>query len=617
MLHSIIQRFSTLPDVVGMHGGLPPPDAFPFTSFSFGVCDGTTLTIDSQPEVACAQQYNLHAKGYPPLQAWAQQLVEELHRPPCPTDTIITPGATCSLDALLRLLLNPGDPLLVEEYTYSHALEALFIPKGYDLCSVPLDHQGLCPKALNRLMEQRQAAGLPLPRVLYTIPVGHNPTGSSTTPERRQEIYQVAQAWGLVILEDDAYFWLQFPDGPEDVPGLKLPGGYLSIDVDGRVVRIDTLAKLLGAGLRLGWVTAAPRVIAKLALIVNGSTIGAATLSQVIVHQLLTQWGRPGFEAFVTKLQKKYAQQAALAAAAAQQHLGDSVELRPCTAGMFLWCKLAMVADADEVLEAGVREQVVVVPGKFFWVDAAVAAAPAAANGNGAPANGAYANGHAAPAVANRGHAATANGHGAAAANGSAAAAAAPAGGAKPCPYFRVSFVSVTPQKLQEGFQRLGAAIRSCCPPSTPPAAAPAGAVGGLDCLPSVPEGGAELGGEASKEGPPSLAALAAAAAGAGGGGEGGERGAGFAVAGRVSSKSLRPWPVAEEGRIRVPSYFLKATSQAPKLDDVPVAEPLEPGIDDQGLSAAAAMAEKAAVAAGEHALPAMGGGGGGSGQQP
>lgn len=224
MLHSIIQRFSTLPDVVGMHGGLPPPDAFPFTSFSFGVCDGTTLTIDSQPEVACAQQYNLHAKGYPPLQAWAQQLVEELHRPPCPTDTIITPGATCSLDALLRLLLNPGDPLLVEEYTYSHALEALFIPKGYDLCSVPLDHQGLCPKALNRLMEQRQAAGLPLPRVLYTIPVGHNPTGSSTTPERRQEIYQVAQAWGLVILEDDAYFWLQFPDGPEDVPGLKLPG---------------------------------------------------------------------------------------------------------------------------------------------------------------------------------------------------------------------------------------------------------------------------------------------------------------------------------------------------------------------------------------------------------
>ena len=163
-------------------------------------------------------------QGYPPLQSWFTQLTQELHHPPSNTDTVITPGATAALDGVLRLLLNPGDPILLEEYTYSHALESLFIPAGYELLSVPLDHEGLCPKALDALLQERHAAGLPLPRVLYTIPTGQNPTGVSVSPERRVEVYKVAQAWGLVIVEDDAYYWLQYPDGAEKVPGLKLPG---------------------------------------------------------------------------------------------------------------------------------------------------------------------------------------------------------------------------------------------------------------------------------------------------------------------------------------------------------------------------------------------------------
>lgn len=59
-------------------------------------------------------------------------------------------------------------------------------------------------------------------RVLYTIPVGQNPTGATMSQQRMAEVYAAARKWDLVIIEDDAYYWLQFPDGPDQVPGLNV-----------------------------------------------------------------------------------------------------------------------------------------------------------------------------------------------------------------------------------------------------------------------------------------------------------------------------------------------------------------------------------------------------------
>jgi hypothetical protein len=121
-------------------------------------------------------------QGYPPLQAWAGELTHRLQRPAAPVDLLITPGATAALDAVTRLLLDPGDPLVVEEFTYSHALEALFVPARYELLTVPLDDQGLVPEALDTMLEERAAAGLKMPRVLYTIPTGRRWGGWAPPP---------------------------------------------------------------------------------------------------------------------------------------------------------------------------------------------------------------------------------------------------------------------------------------------------------------------------------------------------------------------------------------------------------------------------------------------------
>lgn len=85
---------------------------------------------------------------------------------------------------------------------------------------VAMDDQGMIPSTLEDILQTRAAAGLPAPRVIYVIPSGQNPTGAMMGPERRAEVYEVCRRHNLVIVEDDAYSWLQYPDGEEDVPGI-------------------------------------------------------------------------------------------------------------------------------------------------------------------------------------------------------------------------------------------------------------------------------------------------------------------------------------------------------------------------------------------------------------
>lgn len=108
---------------------------------------------------------------------------------------------------------------------------------------------------------------------------------------------QICREYDILIVEDDAYYWLQYAttnstgsgsdtsssstDAAAPVPGLQLPPSFLSMDVDGRVVRLDTMAKLLGPGYRLGWLTAAPAAVERLALAVSGSSVGPNSFSQV------------------------------------------------------------------------------------------------------------------------------------------------------------------------------------------------------------------------------------------------------------------------------------------------------------------------------------------------
>ena len=130
-------------------------------------------------------------------------------------------------------------------------------------------------------------------KVLYVNPAGANPTGVSIPLERRQEIYQIAKDFDLIIFEDDPYYFLQFdevipPQKKHNYFMLKRKNSlqertpsFLSIDTDGRVVRFDSLSKVLSSGIRLGYVTGPRALIEPISYHMQVSVLHASSLSQV------------------------------------------------------------------------------------------------------------------------------------------------------------------------------------------------------------------------------------------------------------------------------------------------------------------------------------------------
>lgn len=198
--------------------------------------------------------------------------------------------------------------------------------------------------------------------------------------------------------------------------------GFLSIDTQGLVLRVDTFAKLLGPGFRLGWVSGPPALVNKLALHAAAVSVGACSTTQVVLHELLQAWGDAGFEAFVAQLQRQYRRQAQAAHAAATAHLADLAEWRPVDAGMFMWMRLRDGSDASFLLQAGHAHGVMVVPGFLTSAEHLQLLAQQHYRKQQQEQE------QQEPEL-------------------------------PPCPFFRVSFASVPPEQLDEAFSRLRRAI--------------------------------------------------------------------------------------------------------------------------------------------------------------
>lgn len=117
-----------------------------------------------------------------------------------------------------------------------------------------------------------------MPKVIYINPTGSNPTGTTIPVERRKEIYKICCKYNILILEDDAYCFMNFSDEP--VPS------FVSMDTEGRVLRFDSLSKVLSSGMRVGWVTGPKPLIQNIELHIQSSYLHSSTLSQVNIFSV-------------------------------------------------------------------------------------------------------------------------------------------------------------------------------------------------------------------------------------------------------------------------------------------------------------------------------------------
>ncbi|KAJ4145814.1 hypothetical protein LMH87_004647 [Akanthomyces muscarius] len=361
-------RFFAIPNIGNLGGGLPNDELFPFDTLeaqtanpdryqctpnhpvsarqgSQPVTRGkvpqsdvntaswrikvpkTTPQVDplKRIDLSTALQYGT-AGGYPPLLSLIRQFTTELLHPTVPyrggPEVILTCGSTDGFSKTVQLISNTWNPshdpvssrpgMLCERYVYNNAL-ACVEPRGIQVVPVDIDSDGMMGKGPGGLQDilqnwdPRQGAR---PHFIYTVTMGHNPTGTVISVERRREIYAICQRFDVIIVEDDPYWYLQFasaaereaesrghvvkpavPYAPPKLTGYdfldSLVPSYLSIDVDGRVIRLDTFSKTVAPGCRLGWITAQPAFIERLERITETTTQQPSGFVQAMVVEML------------------------------------------------------------------------------------------------------------------------------------------------------------------------------------------------------------------------------------------------------------------------------------------------------------------------------------------
>lgn len=299
-------------------GGYPDPAVFPKqalqTAFS-----ATTVSPN-------ALQY-ADAAGYAPLRA---QLAEGLTQDGIPTqaaDLLLTQGAQQGIDLTARLLIDPGDGLVVEGPTYLGALAAFdaYEPTYYE---VPVEADGMDLHALQKVLMTHQV------KLIYTIPDFQNPTGAVMSVAKRKALVALAAQYDVMILEDGPYRQLRYRG--ESLPPLK------HFDTTGHVIFIGSMSKILAPSLRLGYLTAPQPILKALTALRGGSDVESSNLIMKSVSQYLAD---NDFSAHLTALRQYYSKKATAMMAALDEALPAGFSYHHVDGGFFLW--LTGPADFD------------------------------------------------------------------------------------------------------------------------------------------------------------------------------------------------------------------------------------------------------------------------------
>lgn len=265
-----------------------------------------------------------------------------------PGTLFATSGVSQALDLLCNRFTRPGDSVFVEEPSYFLALR-IFRDHGLRVRSIPTDEHGLRIDALEEALERET------PRFVYTIPSFQNPTGVTLTADRRERLVALAAERGLLVLADEVYHLLDHGTPP--------PPAMASHASSGAVISLGSFSKILGPGIRLGWVQAAPSLLGSLAdsgLLVSGG--GLNPIGAAIVAELL----RNGSQAdHLTHLKSTYAERAAALHGALRSELPAGVRFRQPTGGYFAWLELPGQS-AERLLTAAERHHVKFQPGGRF-----------------------------------------------------------------------------------------------------------------------------------------------------------------------------------------------------------------------------------------------------------
>ncbi len=342
-------------DIISFAGGLPAPDCFPIQK----IMAATQRALEQHGSEAL--QYGV-TEGYLPLR---EMLVRHMRRygVACGVNNIlITTGSQQALDLIGKVLINPGDRVIVEEPTYLGALQA-WNSYGAAYVPIPVDGEGMRTDVLEDALHQTH------PKFIYALPNFQNPSGVTLSNRRRVELVRLADKYRVPIIEDDPYGQLRYEGDHEsslfamEALNTRLESGHKS-SVSGDVVYLSTFSKTLCPGLRVGWMVGPEQVIGRMAQAKQGVDLHTSTFAQAMAYET----ARNGFlDRHIQMLRHVYVERRDKMLSSMAEHFPQGVTWTHPTGGLFLWVTLPKGMNSTELLKKAIENKVAFVPGGEFY----------------------------------------------------------------------------------------------------------------------------------------------------------------------------------------------------------------------------------------------------------
>jgi 2-aminoadipate transaminase len=335
-VHELLGR----PGLLSFALGMPAAQMFPVADFD----RAAHRVLQTDPG---ALQYGL------PIRRLRHHVVDLMARRGvrCTEDEVfITNGAQQGMSLLGQLLVPAGATVITEELVYDGMLAALR-PLQPRLLTVPsIPGEGMDVDAVEALLARGER-----PALIYTIPEGHNPLGTSMPAAARRRLAALAARYGVPVLEDDAYGLLTY-DG-EAQPAMR------SYDADW-VLYLGSFSKIMAPGVRTGWVVAPPRVVQSLAMVKHGSDLDVCNFARRALTSFLDE---ARMDEHLARLRTVYAARRDAMAQALDAHFPAEARWTRPTSGMFVWVQMPDDVSTTGLLRRSVEEvNVGFIPGRGF-----------------------------------------------------------------------------------------------------------------------------------------------------------------------------------------------------------------------------------------------------------
>ena len=298
----------------------------------------------------------LGPQGYPGLRRFVADKVRRWRGIDAgPDDVLITQGSGQAIDLVNAVLLEPGDTVILEEFTYQGYLNNLR-RLGVKMVAAPLDEDGIKIDALAGVLDGLKRQGT-TPKYICTTATIQNPTGSIMPLERRHQLLALARDYGVPIFEDECYSDLTWG-------GMQAPPALYAIDPQ-HVIHIGSFSKTLSPALRLGYVVCDWDFMSRMIAIKTERFSHTGALEQMVVAEYLSRH----FQDHVEELSGVLKEKLDTMVEAVEREFGTSCEPWLPKGGIYLWMKLPDQVDVRRLVQPALKAGIAFNPGPEWAVD--------------------------------------------------------------------------------------------------------------------------------------------------------------------------------------------------------------------------------------------------------